>query len=285
MASSSQPQLPATRHIAVCVDDFGLHEGINRAALDLAERKRVSAISCLVDGPAWHSGATTLRTNAFNAEIGLHLNFTEALEGTLHWQPLPRLIALSYARLLNPHRIRQSILRQFDRFESTMGRLPDFFDGHQHVHQLPVIRDALIKALDERQLPVKPWIRTTRSPAGWAQLDLPWPARLKSRLIGGLGAPALTRLAIKHGHAQNAHLLGVYGFDSSEEHYLHQLAEWFGQARAGDLLMCHPSLTGPVNDPLLRARQREYRVLAGNAFSALAESAGIVIGRLRKKDE
>jgi len=73
-----EPELtPARRVISVCVDDFGQHEGINQAALDLAGRRRVSAISCLVDGPAWPAGAAALRAHAASVEVGLHLNFTE----------------------------------------------------------------------------------------------------------------------------------------------------------------------------------------------------------------
>ena len=44
--------------------------------------------------------------------------------------------------------------------------------------------------------------------------------------------------------------------------------------------MCHPSLSGPWNDPLLDARLHEYQVLSGDAFAALAAWAGIKIGTL-----
>jgi len=49
------------RCVCVCVDDFGLHSGINAAVLDLSQRKRIGATGCMVDGPAWASGAAALR--------------------------------------------------------------------------------------------------------------------------------------------------------------------------------------------------------------------------------
>ena len=53
--------IPQRRTICVCVDDYGLHAGINQAALNLVRENRISAVSCLVDGPAWPSGWNALK--------------------------------------------------------------------------------------------------------------------------------------------------------------------------------------------------------------------------------
>mgnify|MGYP000073246266 CR=1 FL=1 len=37
---------------------------------------------------------------------------------------------------------------QWARFCEALGRAPRFVDGHQHVHQFPVIRDALLQEMD-----------------------------------------------------------------------------------------------------------------------------------------
>ncbi len=270
----------ARRAISVCVDDFGQHEGINRAALDLAGRQRVSAISCLVDGPAWHSGARALQAQATQAEVGLHLNFTEDFgQGACH--ALPALIRRSYGRLLDRAQIRTAIRRQFDRFEQAMDRLPDFVDGHQHVHQLPVIRDQLIAVMNERNGSARPWLRSTLPPAACWKSGLPRSAVAKSWLIGRLGAKALRALASRHGYPQNNRLVGVYGFELSEADYLRKMKLWLDCARDGDVLMCHPSLPWKGGDLLQDARNQEYRVLSSAAFSALLEPARLEIGPLR----
>ncbi|MBI3431839.1 MAG: ChbG/HpnK family deacetylase [Hydrogenophilales bacterium] len=262
------------------MDDFGQHEGINQAALDLAGRGRISTISCLVDGPAWHTGARALQAHAGSVEAGLHLNFTEDFgQGACH--ALPALIRRSYGRLLDRARIRTAIQRQFDRFEQAMDRLPDFVDGHQHVHQLPVIRDQLIAVMNQRYGSARPWLRSTLPPAACWKSGLPYAAVAKSWLIGRLGAKSLRALARRHGYPQNNRLVGVYGFELSETDYLRNVKLWLDCARDGDVLMCHPSLPWTGGDSLQGARNQEYRVLSSEAFSALLESARLEIGPLQ----
>ena len=213
-------------------------------------------------------------------EIGLHLNFTEDLGHNRILHPLPKLILLAYLRGLNRAALKWDIQRQFERFESVTGRMPDFVDGHQHVHQLPVIRDALLEVLNKRYGARKPWLRATRPPERWSSARLPLSVKFKAGLIASLGASSLSRLARTHGYSQNRHLLGVYGFDMSATRYLRQMRIWLKHAEDGDVLMCHPSLSGPWNDPLLGARFHEYQVLSGDAFAALVAWAGIKIGTL-----
>jgi predicted glycoside hydrolase/deacetylase ChbG (UPF0249 family) len=277
MTALPQPVPPAaSRAICVCVDDFGLHEGVNQAALDLAARHRVSAISCLVDAPAWRTGAAALRATAARVEVGLHLNLTEDFgQGGCH--PLARLIVRAYVRRLDRAQIRATIRRQFDSFERAMGRMPDFVDGHQHVHQLPGIREPLVAEMNRRYGGQKPWLRATHASAACLKSGLPLSAVLKSRLIGWLGAGPLHALAGRYGYPQNRHLLGVYDFEGSEADYLRRIERWLGCAGETDVLMCHPAMPGTGGDPLQAARGREYRVLASDAFSALLESAGIGI--------
>ena len=281
MTALPQPApLSEKRIISVCVDDFGQHEGINRAALDLVGRHRVSAISCLVDGPAWQSGARALQAQAIQTEVGLHLNFTEDFgQGACH--ALTALIRLSYGRLLDRARIRAAIARQFDRFEQAMGRLPDFVDGHQHVHQLPVIRHELIAVMNQRCGSARPWVRSTLPPDVCWKSGLPLSAVAKSWLIGRLGARSLRALASRHGYPQNNRLVGVYGFELSEADYLRKMKLWLDCARDGDVLMCHPSLPWTGEDPLQDARNQEYRALSSEVFSALLETARLEIGPLR----
>jgi chitin disaccharide deacetylase len=261
------------------VDDFGMHDGINQAALDLVKRGSVSAISCMVDGPAWHSGSISLKQTAVEVEVGLHLNFTENFVQSLVSVPLPRLILLAYARVLDRAALKRDIERQLELFESTLGRMPAFIDGHQHVHQLPVIRDALIDVLDQRYSSRKPWLRASGPPKQLAGSALTWSVKFKSRLIGCLGASALSRLARRHGYRQNRHLLGVYGFNASDGLYLAFVRAWLRNAVGGEVLMCHPSVAGPWNDALMQARHQEYKVLASRNFAGLVRRAGFKIGR------
>lgn len=270
------PARPANG-LTVCVDDFGLHAGVNAAAIELASRRRVTAVTCLPDGPAWQDGLPALRRLDAGTQVGLHLNFSEPFTGTALARPLPRLVIDALARRLDRKAVRAEIRRQHEAFVAGLGREPDFVDGHQHVHQLPGIRDALIDVLDERAGARRPWIRRSmpvRVPragrSGFAEGAKAWAIRR-------LGADALGRLAAARGYAQNARLLGVYGFDGSESDYLARLRSWLAVARPGDLLMCHPSVPGDWRDPLLPARIREYRVLSGPGFAELLQRTAVAI--------
>jgi predicted glycoside hydrolase/deacetylase ChbG (UPF0249 family) len=193
---------------------------------------------------------------------------------------LPRLILTAYAQRLDRHAVKQDILRQLAEFERALGRLPDFIDGHQHVHQLPVIREVLFEVLVERDLPRKTWLRATFPPDCRLNAAVKWSARFKARQIGWLGASALSHLVRQHGYRQNHHLLGVYGFDLTERHYLDNLRAWLACSENGDLLMCHPAVPGRWRDPLLSSRNREYAAFASREFLELISHDGLVIGAL-----
>ncbi|MGO9446030.1 MAG: ChbG/HpnK family deacetylase [Thiobacillaceae bacterium] len=279
----SQPeQMTPRRMICICVDDFGMHEGINRAALNLAATSRVSAISCMVEGPAWDSGVAALKASVHRIEVGLHLNLTHDFREAASPKSVARLILLAYSRLLDRAQIRQVLERQFDRFETDMNRIPDFVDGHQHVHQLPVVRHALLEVMNDRFGPVKPWLRETQPPASLWNSGLPRATSLKANLIGWLGARQLGAMARQNGYRQNNRLLGVYGFEGSEAGYLEKLKIWLSCASTGDVLMCHPSLPWSGDDPLQGPRNQEYRALSSEAFSEMLKSTGIEIGPVKK---
>lgn len=265
------------RSLAVCVDDFGYHEGVNTACAELAALGRVSAISCMVDGPAWRRGVMALRDLPPSTEVGLHLNLTEPSPKAEFREPLRRLIGAAYSGQLSRQTITREITRQLQEFESDTGRLPDFIDGHQHVHQLPVVRDALLCVLEEHARAHRPWLRSTLPAPSWTTPGLSWREIAKARLIGRLGAHRLLVAAGALGYRHNARLLGVYGFGGTREGYLARLGAWLSCAGDRDLLMCHPAADGPASDPILAARRREYEVLGGQASAECFEASRVTI--------
>lgn len=264
-AAHGEPEHSLT--LCLCADDFGLHAGINQAALRLVELGRVHALSCQVGGPAWPAGAVELRHLLEDApDLGLHLDLSEHALG-LRAQPLVRLVLLSQVRALDMTALRDEIEAQLDAFEQELGRRPDFVDGHQHVHQLPQVREALLTVLARRYPGRRLWLRSTRRGAGGFK---PW-------LIEQLGTRALARGARRQGLPQNGRLLGVYDFQGGPMHYQALLEGWLNGARPGDLLMCHPSLTSAAQDSIASARRAEYAVLGGQAFGALQARLGLVL--------
>lgn len=262
------------RRISVCVDDFGLNPGINQAVLALAHQGRVQAVSCMVGGPAWAEGAQALRAlDHCRVEAGLHLDLTECPLQPALCQPLGRLIARAYLHRLDIPALRTEIRAQLDAFEQAMGRAPAYVDGHQHVHQLPMVRTLLLQELARRYPAGGLWLRATRSPQGVAHAD----ARtgFKSHVIASLGGRALSALARRQGLRQNARLLGVYDFTGGAPAYCARLERWLHAARDGDLLMCHPGLPTQAPDVLAAARQDEWAVLSAPGWADALAAAGV----------
>lgn len=254
--------------VALCVDDYGLHRGVDRAVQALAARGRVNAVSAMTGGPSWREGAPALHdVDPERTDVGLHLDLTEH-PLTLPPRRLPALILRAYAGALDVALLRAEIAAQLDAFERALGRAPDHVDGHQHVHQLPRVREALAEALRSRYAGRLPWWRSTRAPSG---------AGVKARIIQALGDGACGRLARAAGLRRNARLLGVYGFDADAAGYRAHLDAWLTQAADGDLLMCHAAVDDPQGaaDALRAARQAEAEVLLSPAFDEALQRAGV----------
>ncbi|RID98764.1 ChbG/HpnK family deacetylase [Simplicispira hankyongi] len=262
-----------SRSLCIAVDDFGLHAGVCEAALLLAWQGRTQAIGCMVGAPAWGQWAPELEEiDPRQTEIGLHLDLTQH-PLLLQPQQLGPLILRSWLRTLDRTSIRSEIRAQLDAFEQQTGRPPAYVDGHQHVHQFPVVRGELLTELQRRYAGNLPWLRNTarahiNTPMPWRQAFKPW-------TIEALGSAALTRQAQAQGFRQNAHLLGVHDFRGNEDSYLNWTRRWLGACHSGDLLMCHPSLGIHPHDPLAPARLHEYQVLSGSAFGELVQEEAI----------
>ncbi len=240
------------------------------AALTLIQQQRVHAIGCQVGASAWRRWsieARALRPKA--VDVGLHLDFTET---PLRMQPLSlrRLIAASWARRLDPKLVRAEIAAQLDAFEQAMGRAPAYVDGHQHVHQFPVLREALLAELLNRYPGSLPWLRSTRQVAATLGNGVaPWRTAAKALVIERLGASHFAALMQSHGGRLNVHLCGVYDFQGDTPAYLARLDGWLHTCRSGGLLMCHPAVRDAPIDPIATARWAEYRAFCGAEFPAL----------------
>jgi predicted glycoside hydrolase/deacetylase ChbG (UPF0249 family) len=263
--------------LAVCVDDYGLHAGVNEAVLQLAATGRISTVSCMTGAPAWSSGGIVLRALANPAlEVGLHFDLTEQ---PLRSRPRPvwEWIVRGALDGIVERDVAEELHAQLDRFEQGMGRAPSHVDGHQHVHQLRGIRDVVLRVLAERypgDASQRPWLRVSR-PAGGAR------SGMKSRVISLLGSGALSRDADAADFDHSARLLGVYDFEGDEPRYAQLLRGWLAQAREGDLLMCHPAKVAPRDDAIGAARVREFNVLGSERFGRLLADAGVQVAPLR----
>lgn len=266
-----------SRSLVVCADDYGYADEVDQGILDLVRMGRLSGFSCLVQSPRWPDAAARLHTaeGADRVDVGLHINLTERLDDDSWVRPLSALIRSAFlAQIVPPalpvERVRDSLRRQFDRFFAEFGRAPDHLDGHQHVHQLPLVRELIFALLEEYGW--QPWVRSTLPLITATGAEGSLSAGFKAWVIAALGGRGLLDRRRRHGLAGNPAFGGVYGFDASEGHYLDLLSAWTRRAPEGGLLMCHPAAPTKevsMEDPIALARVREYRVLSGEAFGTL----------------
>jgi predicted glycoside hydrolase/deacetylase ChbG (UPF0249 family) len=256
------------RGLIINADDYAMDSAVDLAILDLAQRGVVTSTSCMVLSPRWPFSSASLREQGLHA--GLHLDFTSAFAAAAgcHW-PLAELIARAFAGGLDPARLRAGILQQLDRFEEAMDAAPRFVDGHQHVHQLPVVREALVDVLAARYgQRTTVALRTCRA-RRWRGV--------KAATVAATGARGLQRLAHRHGMRTNSDFAGVYAFDRDSDLRAH----WSAWTRdlEGDLplVMCHVAAWdgGAEAQTVRRARLREYLWLGSGEFQALRAARGL----------
>ncbi len=249
-----------------------MNPGVDEGILMLAGDGRLSAVSCMPLGQPDSDRVRALTD--LDVDLGLHLDFTECLDHQGFRLPLGRLILACYTRQVPVAMIEQEIVRQLDAFEACFGRMPDYVDGHQHVHQLPGIRERLLKILADRYSGRRCWLRSTLPPEG-ARL----PFAGKARIIGMLGGWRLRALADQRAVPMNRSLLGVYDFSGDREAYAALIERWLTIAVDGDLLMCHPATSKHQRDAIAVQRLCEFDVLSGPRFTEALTGNGVSIRR------
>lgn len=146
--------------VIVCADDFALSAEVNAGILALAQAQRINAISCLVNFSLFCTSSADLVALKNKCYLGLHLNMTEGAPLSVAWQEtygtcfkgLRSLLMMSYLRRLDFNVVVAEIEAQLALFIETLQMAPDFIDGHQHVQQFPIIRDALLSVYARHNL-------------------------------------------------------------------------------------------------------------------------------------
>src|SRR6185437_6513797 len=106
------------------------------------------------------------------AAIGLHLTLTAPFKPASTsfrptrdgaFLPLKQLMAVAFRRGMKHDTLAIEIATQLRSFLIAFGRPPDFIDGHQHVHLLPQVREALLTVV--RETSPCAWVRQCGSAA------------------------------------------------------------------------------------------------------------------------
>jgi chitin disaccharide deacetylase len=243
--------MQSAKRVVMCADDFGLTTYACESIVELANRGAISATSCVVDGAHTARFARSLNDAKSPISLGLHLNLTA---GTPYCKSLPNWLLRTFVlRRADRSTLDREINRQFERFTALFGRLPDFVDGHQHVHQFPIIRDVLLAHIVDRGA-----ILAVRS-------TVPLQSRgLKSALIASLGGNATRSMLVSRALPTNSDFAGVYRIGGARP-FATRIQAWLSSIADGGLIMCHPETNGRSES----VRNAEHAFLISDEWSLM----------------
>ncbi len=245
------------KKIVLCADDYGQNNVVSQAIVELIEKKHLSATSCITTEADFPQHAKQLRPFIDQIDLGLHFNLTEGEK----FQGLGKLMISAFLKRLNKQDIERELKSQLHQFEACFGRLPDYIDGHQHIHQLPQIREVIV---ENWQAPM--YIRSTDNPRVWG--DWKKPSYLKRLIIQASGAKALKNLLEQRGIPHNTNFEGVRSFQAKTS-FRHSFLQFLETIESGGIIMCHPGL------------KSEYDYFSSDEFNADCDSKKIKLVRFR----
>ncbi len=271
-----------SRNVTLCADDFGLADGVSRGIVELAEMGRLTATGAMTNMPGWRRAAGDLKPLNGRIAVGLHLNLTTgsplgpmpqlAPSGT--FPVLKDLLRKALKRQIQPQEIVAEIERQLDAFEEAHGKPPAFVDGHQHVHVLPGIRQALIQVLKERGYAGRLWLR---NPSDRMASILSRPiGRGKAMIVKSLSS-GFARSAQAAGFRTNEGFSGFAPLDLSVP-AAQVFQEAFSKLGPHPVVMCHPGYVDDELrhlDPAVESRVEELNYLRSDAFDAMLKGRKI----------
>ncbi len=274
-----------TKRIVLCADDYGQALSISSGIIDLIQRNRLSATSCMVNGDHWREQAMLLKPYQTQIDIGLHFNLTEGKPVSAAYRrkygdsffPLSEMMARSMLRKLDKSTLIKECEAQIMLFHEVLGFMPHFIDGHQHIHQFPVIRDAVLANYETHLRAHRAYVRIAREKIS-IKLD-ETVLNIKKLVINNMGAAALKRCLKEKNIPYNQSFAGIYLFANAQSYgaYFRRFLQEVGDQ---GLIMCHPgyAVSGSLSqDAIAEARAAEYQYLASDQFIKDCEAAGNVV--------
>ncbi len=162
-------------HLICTADDFGIGLATSRGIVRGHTHGPVTATSLMTVTGDHAAASVPLLADCPTLDVGLHLVLTRCGERPLVARRASGLVALDGGFLplesvwvrglmgrLDRRAVADEVAAQAERFHALMGRRPAYVDGHHHVHQLPVVREAVLDVIAAGLLPAV--TRTTVEP-------------------------------------------------------------------------------------------------------------------------
>jgi len=278
--------------IVVCADDYAFTPGVSRAIRELIAAGRISATSVMTGSEFWPAEAGALKAVAGSSDIGLHVTLTDQkplghmpqFAPSGRFPPLPAVFRAGLLRRLPLVEIEAEIERQVDAFIAHYGASPAHIDGHHHMHQLPGVRDIVVRVAAKVGRG-KTWVRSCAEP--YRAILKRGVGVPKAMIISALG-PAVESKAISLGVPTNRGFSGAYDFAGEKRSTAELFARFVSGLGQNGLVMCHPGYVDATltsRDPMTSARESEHAYLLSEAWPALLTEQHFNVGPLLRENE
>ncbi len=276
----------AAHPIWLCADDYGISPAVNAGIRELILRGRLNATSVMMAAPHLSADEVDalemLNSGQRRVAIGLHVTLTGPFKPmSAGFEPLREGRFLPHhkkmrgamLRRLEPERLAIEIATQLRAFIDAFGHLPDFVDGHQHVHLMPQVRQALLKVVAETA--PNAWVRQCGRARGARRV------RDSKALTLDVLSFGIKSAARRRGIATNPAFAGAYNF-STKTPFAKIFPRFLKGLPEGALVMCHP---GHVDaelealDPLTHQREREFAYFNSDEFPRVLAEHGLALAQ------
>src|SRR5206468_11356447 len=126
------------KYLIVNGDDFGASSGVNRGIREAHLHGILTSASLLVNTPGADEAAR-LAAALPDLSVGLHADLPDELDKAS----------------ADSQGVRESLQRQFRRFESLVGRPPKHIDSHHNVHRNPRALPHFLEIAREHEIPLR----------------------------------------------------------------------------------------------------------------------------------
>ena len=286
----------AVKRLIVNADDLGADESRNAGIFEAVEAGAVTAVSILVNGPAFPDALERIAAEARGGiSFGIHLNLTEGKPLV----PGPACLTDSGGRFPGKAEAHRRLMIAGDReWEDAIGRefaaqvgalrdagIPvDHLDGHQHIHIFPAVIEAAVRTAATFGIP---WIRLPEEPVP-VFTDREGPVdTAEARMFSRLASAARSRIR-RSGLRTTDHFRGLYLKGRLTPESLEETLSALPSGLAE--LMVHPGRAsaeggqGPFSSFSNRDRERELEALTGGQFRETLDRHGIRLTSHSKED-
>lgn len=246
----------------ICIDDFGLSKHINLSIIHLIKIKKVDLVT-IICTPKTIECISEHSKILKSVKLGLHITltnndlFSKELSNQSQWKYWFSVINTS--SLL----IEEEIFKQYHEFLKIFNRPPDYIDGHQFIHQSPIVSKALIKVLIKLNNKQAFKIRVFTQPPSYREKVLySEPLKFISESIKIFFGNILKRKLSKIDIKTNRNLFSISSENISKYHQeLNLVRKYYDKNK--DIIYFHTSTTNSIKNKheFMNCRENDYNFL------------------------